>query len=329
MLRLLRSGVLLALVLLSVGASFGAEIDKYLPNDTNAVVSLNTGQVIDSPLLQKTYLPLLVKELAAKPDLLKLFKDFNFDPFRDLDRVQIALADSCERGGSDKNEPGFCLIARGKFNLPKVHAHLAALMPHLNKALTAHKSGTNFVYELNLDGKTFFFALPERTTLVLAPRREHINLVLERAAGKKPVSLVYKDVQELITKTDGKQVLWLVATGRTTLSFEPTFVAGKPMTRKTLADSEVYEVSGGVTLADGAKGSFAVKLKSEPAAKAVSEALQVELAKSNENGFNGALEDRRLAPIREFLRDMVIAGDGKHIVIQSEVPGRVFTNAVK
>jgi len=328
MLRTGRLGVVLALILLCNRAG-GAEIDRYLPADTNGIITLNTGQLIDSPLLQKTYLPLLVKELAAKPDLLKLFRDFQFDPFRDLDRIQIAFADSCERQGG-KSEPGFCLIARGNFNLPRVHAHLAALAPHLNKALQIHKSGSNLIYEATAaDGRSFFFALPERTTLVFAPRRDYVSLTLDRAAARKLGALAARDVRDLIAKTDGKQAFWLVATSRTTLSFEGAFAAGQPMARKRLGDSEVDEVSGGIWLAEGAKGAFSVKVRSAPAAKAVADALQAELAKTIEQGFNGALEDRRLAPVREFLKEMVIAADGKHIVIQSEVPGRVFTNAVK
>ena len=323
----------LAVLGLAVATARAAEADKYLPEDTNGVISLNVRQVVDSPLFKKTYLPILQKELKAKPELQTQLKDIGFDPFKDIDRVQIAIAESCEREGG--KEAGVFVVFQGRFDPAKIHTKIAVLAPHIDKALLAHKVGNNILYEFNADERSFFFALPDKNSLVFATRKEPVRDALERATGKKKVPLRYKDVQDLVTKTDAKQALWLVATGRTTLQFETVFAGPKgkkveQMARKTLADSGVYEVSGGFWVTDGVKGAFGIKVQNEQAAKAVSEALSNELAKTIDKGFDGALAtEPRLAPLREFLKEMVINGDGKHIVIQSEVPGRVFANSLK
>ena len=320
-------------LVLVAGRADAAETDKYLPDDTNGVISLNVRQVVDSPLFKKTYLPQLQQQLKGQADLQKQLQAIGFEPFRDIDRALLAFADSCERPGG-KAEPGFLLIFHGKFDLAKTHAKLVELAPYLKQALKIQKSGANTVYEIVGEERNFFFALPDRNTLVFAPRREPVSDALERGVGKKKLALKNKEVAELIAKTDGKQALWVVATGGTTLSFESVLTGPKgnkteQMARKTLADSGVYEVSGGFWLTDNVKAAFGVKVQTTQAAKAVSDALQAELAKAIDKGFDGTLDDPRFAPVREFLKEMVIAGDGKHIVIQSEVAGRVITNSVK
>src|SRR5262245_36669725 len=94
--------VAVGLVLLVLMGQFAAaaEIDKYLPDDTNGLISLNVRQVIDSPLFKKTYMPVLQKELKAKPEVQKQLQDLGFDPFRDVDKLVLAFAESCERQGT-------------------------------------------------------------------------------------------------------------------------------------------------------------------------------------------------------------------------------------
>ncbi|OAI47014.1 hypothetical protein AYO44_10440 [Planctomycetaceae bacterium SCGC AG-212-F19] len=326
-----RVALVFLLLVLAGPVAPGAEIDKYLPDDTNGLVSLNVRQLIDSPLFKKSYLPFLQKELKARPELQKQFQDLGFDPFRDAERLLLAIAESCEPQGAPA-QPGIFGILHGRFDSARVQATLAQIAAYAPQALRTHKGPTGSVYELTGNGRSFFFALPDRTTLVFAARREPVATTLERAAGKKKFQLVHKDVETLIAKTDNKQALWLVATSRTALEFEPGGgPAGKQpnQARKTLGASGVSEVTGGFWVTDNLKAAFGVDVQNALAAKAVSDALTVELAKAIDKGFDGVFDERRLAPVREFLKEMVIAGDGKHIVIQSEVPGRVFVNSLK
>jgi hypothetical protein len=325
---MVRRVVLVALLLVLGGPAVAAEIDKYLPDDTNGLIALNVRQLVDSPLFKKSYLPVLQKELKAKPELQKQLQDLGIDPFRDADRLLLAIAESCEPQ-SGPAVPGIFAIVHGRLDPTRVHATLAQIATFAPQALRVHKTGTGSVYELTGDGRSLFFALPDRTTVVFAARKEPVATALDRATGKKKLQLVHKDVEKLIAKTDGKQALWLVATGGTALEFEPVSgPAGKPA-RKTLGASGVSEVTGGFWVTENLKAAFGVDVQNAAAAKAVSDALTVELAKAIDKGFDGAFDEKRLAPVREFLKEMIIAGDGKHIVIQSEVPGRIFVNSLK
>ena len=69
------------------GPARAAEVDPYLPDDTEVLVTVNVRQVLDSPLVKKSTLEKLreaLKDIDMAEDVLK---DLGFDPFKDLDRV--------------------------------------------------------------------------------------------------------------------------------------------------------------------------------------------------------------------------------------------------
>lgn len=323
-----RGLIVLSALALIAAASSAAEVDKYLPEDANAVFSLNVRKVLDAEVFKKNYLPLIQKELKARPEVQKQLKELNFDPLRDLDSVTLAQAESCEPGGNSK-DPGLFLVLHGKFDAAKAQAKLAEIGPFLPKLLQQHKKGNATFYELTLEDKSLFFALPDRSTILLALRKDALSDALDRGSSRKKPALKSEDVARMISKTDAKQALWVVATGKTSLEFQNAFGGKKgDKARKTLEDQGINEVSGGFWVADGVKGSFGVEVQNGLIAKAVADGLQDELNKAIKNEFDGKLEGP-LAPFREFLRDVVIAADGYHIVIQGEVAGRVFANSLK
>ena len=316
---------------LAVSPVSAAEADKYLPEDTGGLISINVKQVVDSPLFKKTYLPVLQKELNAKPDALKLLRDVGIDPFRDIDRLVVVSADSCAPKNS--NDAGVFVILHGRFDPARIQAKIAEVSPYVGKVLQIHKAGNGTLYEVTAEDRSFFFALADRTTAVFAARREPVSDALDRAAGKKKGLVKDEGLRKLIAKADAKQALWVAANGHTTVGFDRILAGPKPkggeMARRTLGDSGISEVTGGFWVTDGLKAAFGVEVQDATMASAVGNALQNELGKTIDKGFDGALDGQRLAPVREFLKEMVISGDGKHVVIQSEVAGRVFVKSLK
>jgi hypothetical protein len=316
--------VVLCLTVLPASA---AEVDKYLLDDTDALLTLNFRNVIDSALFKKVYQPLVQKLLKEKPEVQKALLDVGFDPFKDIDRVLVVHGDSCHRDNATQN--GVLVVVHGRFDAARVQAKLTALAQFVPKLLQIHKTGTGVLYEVTLEDKSFFVAFPERTTLVASPFKDLVTDAVEKGLGKKKTKLKFADVKKLIDITDGKQALWVLATARTTTSVVAFGKKGEKISKSTLKDQGIDEVSGGFLVSDGLKAAFGIKVESELVAKAVSDALQAELAKAVEKGFDGALDDPKLEPVRAFLKALVIAGDGKYIVIQGEVPQRIFADSVK
>ena len=63
--------------------------------------------------------------------------------------------------------------------------------------------------------------------------------------------------------TDGKQAVWLLATSRMTTSVIAFGKKGEKVSKSTLKDQGVDEVSGGFLVTDGVKAAFGVKVESD------------------------------------------------------------------
>src|SRR5208283_4462244 len=104
--------------------------------------------------------------------------------------------ESCHRL-DEKNPGGMVFIIRGRFDTAKMHAKAAALAKSAPKLMKAEKTTGGTIYELKLDPQSFFLALPEKTTLIASPYKDHIVEALEKGAGKKKTQLKHQDVQSL------------------------------------------------------------------------------------------------------------------------------------
>ena len=89
-----------------------AEPDPYLPDFTEAVVTLNIKQILSSPLLKKLGVEKLKDLVHSEPEVDKVLTDLGFDPFSDIDRMVTA-------GGSGANAERGLMILHGRFDLKK------------------------------------------------------------------------------------------------------------------------------------------------------------------------------------------------------------------
>ena len=89
--RWLRPIVAVVLVLGAQSPLRAADLDKFLPTDTEVFVRINLRQALDSPLIKNLGLDQL-KELIKQADGLdEALKELDFDLFRDLDTLTLLL----------------------------------------------------------------------------------------------------------------------------------------------------------------------------------------------------------------------------------------------
>src|SRR5262245_60147702 len=104
---------LVVLALLAAGTpARAAELDPYLPADTETFVSINVRQLLDSSLVKKFGLGPARNALKGLDEVEGVLKDLDFDPFKDLDRLVLATP-------SGKETDRGLIVAYGKFNLAK------------------------------------------------------------------------------------------------------------------------------------------------------------------------------------------------------------------
>jgi len=111
----------LLVLLLTALPARAAVPDKYLPNDTDAVVIVNVQQILASPLFKAHYLTLCQDWLKAPGDLPAFLQAVGLDPLKDIEQIVFANGESLyrltkrtEQGKSIYGTDGTVCRARGR-----------------------------------------------------------------------------------------------------------------------------------------------------------------------------------------------------------------------
>jgi hypothetical protein len=318
-LRLLRLGALaLVVAAWAGGPAPAADLDPYLPADTEMVVTINVRQIVDSELFKKNLLAEAREALKGLPEVNDVLKDLGFDPFKDLDRVIVARP-----GGPDKDRG--LVIARGRFDAAKFKAKAEDAARDHGEVLKAAKvpdgSGGHFVvYEVTPpnDEGTWFAALAGKDALLVAPRKDYVVGALKQAkAGKKP-ALKNKDAQALLARMDPKQSVSVGVVGK---ALAGSAGAAPRVVRDLLKGVEA--VGGGVTFGEDVKMEVVVAAASEKEAKALRDGA--------ERGLNAALvalallagENKQLGPALDVVKTVKVTSKGKVVTFKARVTADV------
>jgi len=191
-----------------------ADLDPYLPADTETYVSIHVRQLLDSSLMKKF-------GLAPAKDLLKGFDtvndvllDLGFDPFKDIDRLIIATP-------SGKETDRGLFIVHGKFDVVKFAAKANDAAKSNGNIIKAHKvplggGVTQAVCEVVVPSQdlSLFITLASDKTLLAAPAKDYIVDALKQVKLKKKPVLKNKGFQALLEKMDAKQTISLAVLGK-------------------------------------------------------------------------------------------------------------------
>jgi hypothetical protein len=326
-----------AIALLTIAASTpAAEIDKYLLNDTDAVLALNVRQAVDSAVFKKYYRETLDKLLADNDGVKRELKDFGIDPFQTISRVLLVHGENSHRLASkpgDRNELSYFFILRGKFTPAKIHARADQIAQDSPKLLKVEKVGTARLYELRI-GRPLYIAVPDSTAIVASFFKDQVVEAIEKGTGKRKTVLKYKDVQTLIQKADAKESIWVAATGRMVHSFDTkiTVENGKKVektVKESLADAGVESIAGGLALTDGLSSTFTIATKDEATSKSVAAYIQMDLNDWVERAVKAAAAQKQLEPLRVFLLNIKMTPEGKTVTIKSDVSAKEIADALK
>ena len=163
--RTLTAVSLAALVAQAAPARAG-EIDRFLPADTEIVITVKVKELVDTPIFKQNLLEPARDALKSVEELQGALDSVGFDPFTDLDKVIVAGP-----GGAAKDK--VLVVAHGHFDLDKFTAkgeESAKSYPENLKILKI-KVGADerIVYEVNLpDGgdSAFYISLASKDTLL-------------------------------------------------------------------------------------------------------------------------------------------------------------------
>jgi hypothetical protein len=255
-------------------AARGGEIDPYLPNDTEAVVTINVRQILDAPLVRKEASGALKKVLEENGGVLRHLKELDLDPYKDID--SIVLANSA--GDPDRS----LLVVHGRFEVARFEAkaeELVKAQPTL-WSLSNIPDGAGGQYKVfksakgldfssvrpGLKNKAAYIALLDKRVLVAAQEKDLVIDALDKAKGRKKTALKSKELARILEKASGKQSVCI--------AMLPS-VVGKILNLEE--DSQYQEelekieaISGGITIEDEVKLEFALAVKDPSVARELS-----------------------------------------------------------
>ncbi len=187
----------LALLLLAVPLQ-AADVDPFIPAETEQVIFINVRQMLDSPLVKKHGLEILKDAMAKDPNVKQMLTTLGLDPLKDIDSVLIT------NKGTEGDK--VLVVVRGKFDLSKIEPTIEAVAKNKPGEVKISKDGKLKIYETAQQGKPLFSTFLDGNTIVATTTKG----LLVDAAAKKPAKL-HKDLAAALTAVNSKQSMYMVA----------------------------------------------------------------------------------------------------------------------
>jgi hypothetical protein len=305
--RLPTGFALFAIAVLALPAR-AAEAEKYLPDNTDGVVTINVRTLMDSALVGKV-LEQIKPALKADSGAQKILDAIGIDPFKDVELVQIGAP-----GGGDPDKAVF--VIQGKFQPAKIHAVAAKAAEEHADVLKIEKVGDTNLYQVTPPGrnqKVSYAALLGENLLVASVTRDLVVEAIDKKAGKKKPELK-KALADLLAKSDSKQAISVVALD--------TVGQGE------LA-GQVKSLTGGFTITDEVKMDFRLTAKDEKAATAVADKIEEGLGQVSQLVMFLGQKDPRFAPLVDVMKTVAAKPDGATVRVTGEINKSVLEKVEK
>jgi len=312
-----------ALVLAPAGVR-AADLDPHVPADTESYVSINVKQILSSSIFKK-YGRDTTREAIKELELNGLFEELGFDPFKHLDRIQLASPTTTD------TDRGLAIVS-GTFDTNKIKKKVESLANDNENSAKIHKvkvgTGSQTVYELNLSGQDqpVFVAVVDNKTLLASPGKDYVVGALRQARLKKKAVLKNKAFQAVLEKLDPKQGIALAILGSSIgksklLEMLPEGIRG------ALAGIDV--LGGGLSFGTEIKFDLVVSTKATRDATTLRDALNkgVRLAQVG-LAFLGS-DRKELSLLGEVLNTVRVGGRGKVVAISAKLTADVLDDLKK
>jgi hypothetical protein len=312
-------------LLLFVPLSRAADLDPYLPEDTESILNINVRQLLNSELFKKHLLEAAQEALRGEDQVQDILKDLGFDPFKDLDRVVVTSPIGTEK---DRG----LIIVHGRFDVAKFKAKAEEVAKDQSEHLKIHKvsGGKQLLYEVNhpdLDDP-LFVALVSRDTLLASFGKDYVVNALKKSGKETKPALKNKKFQALLEKIDAGQSLSVaaVATPEVAKAIEKSPGDVKGMIEK------IQAVAGGFTVTDEIKLELAVTAKDTKDAKDLSDS-----AKAGLNlvlGFAAPLAQNANTPrwvelVVETVKALRVTNKSEIVFVKGRISSDLIEDALK
>jgi uncharacterized protein DUF3352 len=241
--------------------SRAADIDKYLPDDTQIVLHANIRQILESDLGKQYLLPQLEAAIQGNAEAQQILSALGFDSLKGITSFTMA--------GPGDSEKKWLILVHAQVDLNKSRAAVEAFAAKQPQAVQIHKQGDLSYYETRDPKKpehTFFAAFVDNETLVISPDKDYVLTTIAKKESKKSPA-VDKKLVELVKKVDAKQSLWLAL-------LPDNLVKALPQDKQTMdIAKKVQSFTAGIALNDGVQLSVRIQTPDAKSAQTVRQTL--------------------------------------------------------
>jgi hypothetical protein len=307
-----------------------ADFDKYLLDDTDALLTLNVKQVVDAPLFAKHFRK-QAETLLQMETIQKTLRDSGVDVFKDVERVTVVLAASShrveQRNNSTSSSSGLFVIVQGRFDPAKLEAAATKLLKDNPEWLKSEKVGGVNLYRLaepqNEHSRPTFAALVDRSTVIIAQHEDQVRDAIDKAAGKTKTQLKHKALQELLPKLDTRAAASWLAIGEMIngTSVNSMSVNGMTVTtvkHSTLKEEGIEAVTGTLNVSDDFKGETTLTLKDADKAKETAETIEQGVKKATQFLEGAASQEKKITALVDVLKGLKVASKEKTVSLQAQ-----------
>jgi hypothetical protein len=343
----LATACLLGVAVLAVSAR-AAEVDKFLPDKTEAVLTVNVKQLLHGGLVKKHALEPLQLALKDSGEVHDILESVGIDPFQDIDRI-VGAATAGEKGYE-------VAIVHGRFDTAQFLDGAKQLTKDKSDVVKMHKSGDNRYFEVVAPGNhgsllfgagakegkdglapamslttngspldmtgSFFFALVDKSTLVLATDKQGVLDAFDRSAKPRHPSLK-KSMRQAIEDADSKQTIWLV-TRMSAFASKDAEADGEEQEEPNGID----RIQGGITLGDDLKVHFALTAVNIDAAKEVMKDLDDLRTRAAGLATLLAGNQKDCACLKDIPQAFKATRKGKTITVEGQLEGELLEQVI-
>jgi hypothetical protein len=330
-----------ALVLASVPApgapapAPGADLTRYLPDDTASVIAINVKPILESALYKERYQKLVEGFLSG--DLAQTWlKDGGIDPLKDVEQI-LVIPYPVDKEEEEVSGGDVAFIIRGRFDAAKVHAKLAERAKDKPSLVKIFNEGTAKIYKVgNGDGPAMaYLALMDNGMAILSGRKLAVADAVAKAAGKKQTKLKHAGLAKLLENLDPKDAVTWVALGDAVVGStrQVEFANGmqivKNVTYQRLRDEGIETLRATFRIAAGVQGKATLVATDADGGKRLTEAMAAGVAKGMEELSRQAARDKQFVPVVEAMKSVTVTGNGTTVTLAGKADADAMDVFVK
>jgi hypothetical protein len=311
------AGLLAVVALVCLAAQVAAADLKYLPGDTEILVTVNLRQILDSAVVKgqkdafRKITDLATNALKENEEAERYLKATGIDLFRDIHRVTVA-----HPGGHD--ETAVFLIIEGNFDPDKFYGVAADAAKDHGDVLTISQSGKHKIIDVAPpNGKPAVIVMVDKNTVLVASTKVRITDALARAEGVKKTSLK-KELKALLKATNAKQSISAVATGAALARL--TAKAPVPNADQALEVLKALDgLSGAITIDKDVQFQLGIAARDENTAMQLAQQANVGLLLAKGLAAQQAKKNADLLPLVDVANTLRATAQGNSLFLRGQI----------